>query len=115
MIQIFGTSKCRVTKAAERFFAERRVAVQRVDLHLKGLSNGELVRIAAALGGVRALYDPEKDPTVRFAAPSDAQLTKMLLEQPTLLRTPIVRDGLRAAVGADEAAWKAFAEAARGK
>lgn len=114
MIQIFGTSKCKTTRAAQRFFAERRIPVQSVNLREKGLSKGELASVARAVGGLHALYDPTKDKAVRFAAPSEAQLTKMLVEQPELLRTPIVRSGPRAAVGAAEEVWAALAEAAKG-
>ena len=115
MIQIFGTSKCKTTRAAQRFFAERRVPVQFVDLKEKGLSKGELASVARAVGGLAALYDASKDPTVRYAAPSQAQLERMLVEQPKLLRTPIVRDGPKAAVGADEAFWGELVEASKGR
>lgn len=113
MIQIFGTTKCKTTRAAQRFFAERRIPVQFVDLKEKGLSKGELASVARAVGGIRALYDHEKDETVRYAAPSEAQLERMLVEQPRLLRTPIVRDGPRASVGAAEPFWGELALAAK--
>lgn len=114
MIQIFGTPKCKATRAAQRFFSDRRIPVQFIDLREKGLSKGELESVARAVGGIRALYDPSKDSTVRYAAPSDAQLSKMLLDDPTLLRTPIVRDGPKAAVGSDEERWKELTQTARG-
>lgn len=117
MIQIFGTAKCKATRAAQRFFADRRVKVQVIELREKGLSKGELDRVARAVGGVRALYDADsprvKERGLQHAAPSDARLTELLLEDPLLLRTPIVRDGARAAVGPAEATWKTFADAAR--
>ena len=117
MIQIFGTAKCKATRAAQRFFADRRVKVQFVDLREKGLSRGELASVARAVGGVRALYDAEgaraKERGLAHLGPSDARLAELLVEDPLLLRTPIVRDGARAAVGADEAAWRSFAEAAK--
>lgn len=117
MIQIFGTPKCKVTRAAQRFFADRRVKVQFVDLREKGLSKGELNSVARAVGGVRALYD-ETSPRVKerglqHLGPSDARLAELLVEDPLLLRTPIVRDGARAAVGEAEAVWKTFADAAK--
>lgn len=118
MIQIFGTPKCKVTRAAQRFFAERRVKVQVVDLHEKGLSKGELASVARAVGGMRALLDAEstraKDRGLRHLDPTEARLAELLADDPLLLRTPIVRDGPRAAVGAAEATWKAFADAAKG-
>jgi arsenate reductase len=117
VIQIFGTAKCKATRAAQRFFADRRVKVQVIELREKGLSKGELDRVARAVGGVRALYDADsprvKERGLQHAAPSDARLTELLLEDPLLLRTPIVRDGARAAVGPAEATWKIFADAAR--
>jgi len=118
MIQIFGTSKCKTTRAAQRFFADRRIKVHSIDLREKGLSRGELAAVARAVGGMRALYDAEgdraKDRGLRHLGPDEARLAELLLEDPLLLRTPIVRDGPRAAVGAAEPAWKALAEAARG-
>ncbi len=117
MIQIFGTAKCKATRAAQRFFADRRIPVQVVELREKGLSKGELTSVARAVGGMRALYDPlsarVKERGLQHSAPNDARLEQLFLEDPLLLRTPIVRDGQRAAVGAAEAIWKEFAEAAR--
>jgi arsenate reductase len=113
MIQIFGTPKCKTTRAAQRFFADRRISVQFFDVRERGLSAGELASVARAVGGLHALYDASKDPTTRYAVPSEAQLTKLLIEDPKLLRTPIVREGSRAAVGAAEAFWKELALAAR--
>lgn len=115
MIQIFGTSKCKGTRAAQRFFSERRIKVQFIDLKERGLSKGELTSVARAAGSLFALYDHEKDDTVRYAAPSEAQLERMLVEKPLLLKTPIVRDGPKAAVGANEAFWKELAEATRAR
>ena len=118
MIQIFGTAKCKVTRAAQRFFADRRIKVQFVDLREKGLSRGELASVARAVGGMRALYDAEgarvKERGLQHLGADDARLAELLLEDPLLLRTPIVRDGTKATVGAAEAAWKAFADAAKG-
>ncbi|MCC7538779.1 MAG: hypothetical protein IT379_21315 [Deltaproteobacteria bacterium] len=115
-MQIFGTAKCKATRAAQRFFAERSIAVQKIDLREKGLSKGELASVARAVGGLSALYDRES-PRVRerglqHSAPTGARLEALLLEDPLLLRTPIVRDGARAAVGPAEEAWKELAEAA---
>ena len=56
-----------------------------------------------------------KERGLAYAAPSDSRLPDLLLEDPLLLKTPIVRDGQRAAVGQAEEAWKAFAEAARAR
>ena len=117
MIQIFGTSKCKVTRAAQRFFADRSIKVQFVELREKGLSKGELASVAKAVGGMQALYAADsthaKDRGLQYSAPTGERLAKLLEEDPLLLRTPIVRDGARAAVGEAEATWKTFAEAAK--
>ena len=118
MIQIFGTAKCKVTRAAQRFFADRRIKVQFVDLREKGLSRGELASVARAVGGVRALYDAEgaraKERGLQYLGAGDDRLAELMLEDPLLVRTPIVRDGTKATVGAAETTWKAFADAAKG-
>jgi arsenate reductase len=118
MIQIFGTSKCKATRAAQRFFADRSIKVQMIELREKGLSKGELASVARAVGGFRALYDAEsprvKERGLQHLDPSEARLAELLLEDPLLLKTPIVRDGTRAAVGAAEPKWKVFADAAKG-
>ena len=117
MIQIFGTSKCKTTRAAQRFFAERKIKVQVIELREKGLSKGELASVARAVGGMRALYDPEsarvKERGLQHSAPNDARLEELFLSDALLLRTPIVRDGARVAVGAAETVWKTFADAAK--
>ncbi len=115
MIQIFGTVKCKVSRAAQRFFADRRIPVQFVDLREKGLSKGELASVARGVGGIRALYDAEsprvKERGLQHSGPSDERLLDLLLDDPLLLKTPIVRSGQRASVGPAEATWKLFAEA----
>ena len=119
MIQIFGTAKCKATRAAQRFFADRRIKVQFVDLREKGLSRGELASVARAVGGLRALYDAQgtraRERGFAHLGPDDARITELLLQDPLLLHTPIVRDGARAAVGPAEATWRAFAEANKGE
>ncbi|WP_437928038.1 arsenate reductase family protein [Sorangium sp. So ce291] len=119
MIQIFGTAKCKATRAAQRFFADRGIKVHLVELREKGLSKGELASVARAVGGVRALYDAEgarvKERGLQHLGPSDARIAELLAEDPLLLRTPIVRDGQRASVGADEATWRSFADAAKAR
>lgn len=117
MIQIFGSAKCKVTRAAARFFADRRIPVQMIDLREKGISKGELTSVARAVGGLQALFDRGgarvKERGLQYAAPDDARLAVLLQEDPSLLRTPIVRAGKAAAVGEDPNAWRAFAEAAK--
>jgi arsenate reductase len=112
MIQIFGTAKCKITRAAQRFFADRGIKFQFVELREKGLSKGELASVARAVGGMRALYASDsarvKERGLQYANPDEARLAELLEADALLLRTPIVRDGARAAVGAAEAVWKTF-------
>ena len=117
VLQIFGTPKCSHTRAARRFFADRRLDVQFDDLREKGLSKGELASVARAVGGMRALFDAgsarAKDRGLQHLGPDEARLAVLLAEDALLLRTPIVRDGQRASVGEAEEKWKAFAESAK--
>ena len=116
-IQIFGRQKCSETRKAERFFKERGVKVQSVDLGQKGLSPGELRSVAAAVGGMDALIDSEGkryvDKGLKYAAPTGARLEALLLDDPLLLKTPIVRAGKQATVGYASERWKAWLSTAQ--
>ena len=93
MIQIFGTKKSADARKAERFFKERGVKYQYVDLKEKGLSRGELLRVAAAVGGVDNLIDPEsreKDLLSLLAYLVPEQKLEKLLENQSVLKQPIV-------------------------
>ena len=109
-VQIFGTKKCSETRKAERFFKERGVEVHAVDLAQRGPSAGELRSVAARCGGMEALIDRESkryvDKGLKYAAPTGARIEAMLLEDPLLLRTPIVRNGQQATVGHCPEAWE---------
>ena len=107
-LQIFGTKKCRETRKAERFFKERGQRFQAIDLSQKGLSAGELRAVAARVGGVEQLIDREGrryvDKGLKYAAPTGPRIEAILLADPLLLRTPFVRCGAGATVGADASA-----------
>ena len=111
-LQIFGTKKCADTRRAERFFKERRLTCQLIDLAAKGPSPGELRKIAQAVGGVEKLIDREGKRYVarglKYAAPTGPRIEQALLDDPLLLRTPIVRAGDRATVGLAEPIWTAW-------
>ena len=108
-IQLFGKSKCFDTKKAERFFKERGIAVQRVDLARKGLSRGELQSVLQAVGGVDALLDDKaKDAALVRSLAHESDREQKLLDNPLLLRTPIVRNGRLATVGYCPEIWKAW-------
>lgn len=113
-IQIFGHSKCKGTRAAQRFFAERRIPVHMVDILAKGLSRGEFDSVVRALGGVAALYDAQsphvRERGLQYAQPNKDRMTTLLLEDPKLYRTPVVRNGTRATAGIDETTWRAWAD-----
>ncbi len=110
-IQIFGTKKCFDTKKAERYFKERRVPFQRIDLLDKGMSRGELANVCRAVGGLDAVLDEkcrDQDTLalVRYLT-EDAKLDKVL-ENQHLLKTPIVRNGKLATVGYQPDVWKTW-------
>ena len=108
-IQIYGKSKCFDTKKAQRWFQERRIRFQLVDLPRKGLSPRELQSVKAAVGGLDALIDPKASEaaTLRYLA-LDSQREERLLEDPSLLRTPIVRNGRQATVGYCPEVWSTW-------
>ena len=107
-IQIFGKSKCFETKKAERYFKERRIRYQLVDLKKYGISRGELQSVKNAVG-LEALVDPRHPDAalVSYLAYDQDKLEK-LLEDPGLLRTPIVRNGRQATVGYCPDVWKTW-------
>lgn len=107
-IQIFGKAKCFDTKKAERWFKERRIKYQFVDILRFGMSRGELNSVKNAVG-LEALID-EKDqdyPLLRYLASNEAKLDK-LYEDPYLIKTPVVRNGKQATVGYCPEIWKTW-------
>ncbi len=108
-IQIFGKAKCFDTKKAERYFKERGVKFQRIELDRFSMSRGELASVRAAVGGLDALID-EKNPDaalLRYLAPDSAREDK-LLQNPKWFKTPIVRNGRQATVGYRPEIWKTW-------
>jgi len=116
-IQIFGTRKCADTRKAERFFRERSIPVQVIDLARKGPSPGELRSIAAAAGGMEQLIDRDGkryvDKGLKYAAPTGPRIEGMLVDDPLLLRTPLVRRGAQATVGYRPEIWQEWLAATR--
>lgn len=112
-IQIFGTKKSADTRKAERFFKERGIKFQSVDLKEKGLSKGELQSVVQAAGGLDAVIDPDckdKDLLALLAHLVPEDRFDKVLENQQLLRQPIVRNGKKAAVGYQPEAWKRMEE-----
>ncbi len=107
-IQIFGRSKCFDTKKAERYFKERRIKYQLIDLNLKGLSRGEYNSVKTAVGGMENLIDKNskayKELYIEYIKPDTIEDT--LLENPELFVSPIVRNGKQATVGYCPEIWK---------
>ena len=105
-IQIFGKSKCFDTKKAERWFKERRIKYQYVDLLRYGMSRGELSSVRSAVGLAAMIDENDQDyPLLRYLASDEAKMEK-LFEDPYLLKTPIVRNGKQATVGYCPEVWK---------
>lgn len=107
-IQIFGTSKCFDTKKTERHFKERKIKYQYVDLHKYGLSKGEFESVKAAIG-LKELINNRSKEYIRL----NMQMLgvgnvaeEVLLKNPKLFNTPIVRNGRQATVGYKPDVWK---------
>lgn len=109
-IQIFGTKKCSDTRKAERYFKERRTAYQFVDLTIKGLSKGELQSVKAAVGLNNLINGGSKDykKLNMDRIVSTAVREEILLKNPGLYQTPIVRNGRLATVGYQPEIWQSW-------
>lgn len=105
-IQIFGKSKCFDTKKAERYFKERRIKYQYIDLIKYGISRGELNSVISAIG-LDEIVDPKDQDYELFShlAYREDKIEK-LYEIPEMLKTPIVRNGKQATVGYCPDIWK---------
>ena len=110
-IQIFGAADSRPTRAALRFFKERRVDVVYVDLRRKPIALGELRRFVDRLGAA-ALLDTEsrryKDLGLGYMRLDPDDIAARLLADNTLLRLPLVRFGNAFTAGPSDATWKAW-------
>ena len=110
-IQIFGTKKCFDTKKAERYFKERGVKYQFIDMKEKGMSQGELNSVKQAVGGIEAMINEnckDKEVMSRIQFASNLNKEKRVLEYPQLLKTPIVRNGKQATIGYEPEVWKSW-------
>ena len=110
-IQIFGRSKCFDTKKAERWFKERRIKFQSIDLVKYGMSGGEFDSVLRAVGGIDNLIDcTVKDPEIYLMRYMDDKRAKedKVFEQPKLMKTPVVRNGKQATVGYCPEIWETW-------
>lgn len=114
VVQIFGVKSSQETRAAERFFKERRAQIQIVDLKVKPMAPGEIRRFTDKFGGLQALLDVEGksyvDAGLKYLRVTERELLERIERDPKLLRLPLVRGGKIVSVGKDEAAWKAMLE-----
>ena len=110
-IQIFGRSKCFDTKKAERWFKERRIKFQSIDLVKYGMSGGEFDSVLRAGGGIDNLIDwTVKDLEIDLMRYMDDKRAKedKVFEQPKLMKTPVVRNGKQATVGYCPEIWETW-------
>lgn len=110
-VQIFGVKNSSATRAAERFFKERRITIHFVDLKQRPMAPGEIKRFLDRFG-LQSLIDTESSAYVnaglKYMKMSEAELLRRIEQEPKFLRLPLVRSGKHIAVGQDEAAWKAM-------
>ena len=108
-IQIFGTKKCFDTKKAERYFKERGVRYQFIDMKEKGMSKGEYNGVKQAVGGLDAMLDEscrDQDALALISYIAKEDRDEKVLENQTVLKTPVVRNGKQATVGYRPEIWK---------
>ena len=110
-IQVFGMDDSPATRAAQRFFRERRIVVHYADLRKRPIAPGELRRFVERLGA-RALLDETsrayRDAGLGYVTMSDPEIVERLLADPGLLRLPLVRHGSEVTAGKAEATWAAW-------
>ena len=127
-IQIFGTKKCNDTKKAERFFKERGIKFQFVDMKEKGMSKGEFTSVAQANGGLENMINWEgrtksgglRSCADRSGAETDQDILALIkyiadedklekvLENPQVIKTPVVRNGKQSTLGYQPDVWKGW-------
>ena len=108
-IQIFGTKKCNDTKKAQRFFKERGIKFQFVDMTDKGMSKGELKSIAQANGGLDNMINldaKDKDTLALIRYIADEDKMDKILENQQIIKTPVVRNGKKSTLGYQPDIWK---------
>jgi arsenate reductase len=110
-VQIFGVKKNAETRKALRFFAERRVKTHFVDLQERAAARGELLRFAQKFG-VPALVDEDSrrysELGLRTARYGDERWLDILIDEPLILKMPLVRHGNALTIGAAETMWKSW-------
>ena len=108
-IQIFGTKKCNDTKKVERFFKERGIKYQFIDMKEKGMSKGEFTSVAQANGGIENMINPDakdKDTLALIKYIADEDKVEKILENQQVIKTPVVRNGKLSTLGYQPDVWK---------
>ncbi len=108
-IQIFGTKKCNDTKKAERFFKERGIKYQFIDMKEKGMSKGEFTSVAQANGGLENMINldgKDQDILALIKYIADEDKLEKVLENPQVIKTPVVRNGKQSTLGYQPDVWK---------
>jgi len=108
-IQIFGTTKCFETKKAQRYFKERGVKCQFIDMKEKGMSKGEFNSVKQAVGGLEQMLNEnskDKDTLALIKYIADEYKEEKVLENQHVILTPIIRNGKQATVGYRPEVWK---------
>lgn len=117
-VQIFGVKNSQETRAAERFFKERRVQIHYVDLKIKPMSAGEIKRFIDKYT-LYGLLDKEgkefEAAGLKYLRVSDSDLLARIEKEPRLLKLPFVRGGNKITIGRDEEGWKGLLEAIQKK
>ena len=110
-IQIFGTKKCNDTKKAERFFKERGIKYQFIDMKENGMSKGEFNSVAQVNGGLENMINWEskdKDTLALIKYTADEDKLEKVLENPQVIKTPVVRNGRASTLGYQPDIWKVW-------
>lgn len=110
-IQIFGTRKCADTRKAERFFKERGIKYQFVDMKEKGMSKGEFLSVAQANGGMDQMINWEgkdKDMLALLKYIAEEDKLEKILANPQVIKTPVVRNGKKSTLGYQPDVWKGW-------
>ena len=110
-IQIFETRKCNDTKKAERFFKERGIKFQFVDMKEKGMSKGEFLSVAQTNGGIENMIDwdgKDQDTLVLIKYTAESAKLEKILGNPTVIKTPVVRNGKQSTLGYKPDVWKTW-------
>ena len=108
-IQIFGTKKNFDSKKAERYFKERGIKYQFIDMKEKGLSKGEFQSVCKAIGGYNKLIDTDckdKDLLALITYIAEEDKAEKILENQSIIKVPVVRNGKQATVGYQPEIWK---------